>query len=131
MPLFPIIRDPATTPFLDGCERGELLIVRDRSTGRHHEPDVDVTADPDRLSFVPARGTGTVVSWSVHHGRGPGGEPTRLLFGIVELTEGPWIWAELRSDRPVETLTGADARVGFARSGPEPEHASVPYFTVD
>lgn len=131
MPLFPIVRDTATTEFLDACERGELLIVRDRVTGEYLDPKTDVSADPERLERVVAAGTGTVVSWSIGHGRGADGAPTQWLFGIVQLTEGPWFWAELSSDRPGTELTGSPVHVAFARTGPEPEHATIPIFVVD
>lgn len=132
MPLFPIVRDAATAEFLDGCERGELLIVRDGVTGAYLDPKTDVAVDPDRLERVPAAGTATVVSWSTGHGRGPDGAPTQWLFGIVQLSEGPWFWTELRSDRrDPESLAGAPAHVEFVRSGPELEHAVVPIFVID
>lgn len=131
MSLFPIVRDPATAEFLDGCERGELLLVRDRTTGAYLDPKTDVSADPDRLERVPAEGTGTVVSWSIGHGRDSEGAPTEWLFGIVQLIEGPWIWAELSVSEHSAELTGAAARVSFHRTGPEPDHATIPFFILD
>ncbi|MDO9398528.1 MAG: OB-fold domain-containing protein [Herbiconiux sp.] len=133
MPLFPLVRDAATAEFLDGCERGELLIVRDRETGAFLDPKTDVSADPERYERVAASGEATVVSWSIGHGRGADGAPTDWLFGIVQLAEGPWFWSqlELGGDRPTAELTGARARVGFVRTGPEPEHATIPFFVVD
>ncbi|WP_054681921.1 OB-fold domain-containing protein [Microbacterium sp. No. 7] len=130
MPIFPIVRDDATSTFLDGCERGELLIVQNTQTGEHLDAQTDVTADPEHLRYVPASGEGTVVSWSIGHNRGPDGSPTQVLFGIVQLAEGPWLWAELLTDRVPEQLTGAAAHVTFLRTGPEPEHATVPAFTI-
>lgn len=131
MSLFPIVRDAATAEFLDACERGELLIVRDRLSGEYLDPKTDVSADPEHLEHVAAAGTGTVVSWSVGHGRDADGAPTEWLFGIVQLTEGPWIWAELSTDRRDLDLTGASVRVAFAVTGPDPEHATIPYFLLD
>lgn len=133
MPLFPLVRDAATAEFLDGCERGDLLVVRDRTTGAYLDPKTDVSADPERFERVAASGDATVISWSIGHGRGADGAPTQWTFGIVQLAEGPWFWTELRlpEGRSPEGLTGAPAHVAFVRTGPAPEHATIPVFVVD
>jgi uncharacterized protein len=129
MSLFPVRRDAASADFFDGTARGEFLVVRDRSSGRFLDPKTDITIDPNRFEHVPAAGTGTVVSWSVVHGRGSDGAPTRTVVGIVELTEGPWWWTELRAD-PDADLYGASARVEFVSSGDGERDEAVPVFFV-
>jgi uncharacterized OB-fold protein len=129
MPLFPVRRDAASADFFDGTARGEFLVVRDRASGRFLDPKTDITIDPNRLERVPAAGTGTIVSWSVVHGRDADGSPTRAVVGIVELTEGPWWWTELRAD-PDADLYGAPARVEFVSSGDGERDEVVPVFFV-
>ncbi|SFS11498.1 Uncharacterized OB-fold protein, contains Zn-ribbon domain [Agrococcus baldri] len=127
MPLFPITSNAATADYLDGAARGELRVVRDTETDTYLEPRFDASVDPERYERVTASGDGTIVSWSVAHGKGADG-PTRTLFGIVELAEGPWLWVELRADEPWEHLGGRAVRVAFEASGPAEEHATLPIF---
>ncbi|MDQ0674700.1 putative OB-fold protein [Pseudarthrobacter siccitolerans] len=129
MALFPIITDADTKPFLDAAERGEFLLVRSKSTGEYFEPRTDPTLDDD-LEYAAAAGTGTVISWTIAHGKDRDGNPTRTGLGIVELTEGPWWWTRIDgigSDSP----TGKPVHVEFEKSGPGEIHATVPYFVMD
>ena len=130
MPLIPVRRDAASAAFFDGTARGEFLVVHDRVSGRFLDPKTDADLDPGRFERVPADGTGTVVSWSVVHGRGSDGSPTRTVVGIVELAEGPWWWTELRAD-PDADLGGASVHVEFVPSGDGDRDEIVPVFVVD
>lgn len=131
MPLFPIVRDAATASFLDACERGEFPLVRDVATGTILDPKTDISSDPERYEVFNASGAATVISWSEAPGTAGIGSPTSILFGIVELAEGPWWWTELHTNRPLSQLTGSAARLAFIKTGPEPHHATVPYFIID
>jgi len=129
MPTFGVRRDPASADFFDGTARGELLLVRARATGQVLDPKTDTGGDPDAYERFPAAGHGTVVSWSVVHGRGPNGEPNRTVVGIVELDEGPWWWTELQAD-PDADLMGAAVQVEFVKSGTGERDETVPIFAT-
>jgi len=126
MPRFAVHRDEATAAFFDGTARGEFLIVKDTRTGALLAPQFDVSADPDRYVYVPAAGTGTVVSWSVVHERTPDGGTDRRPVGIVQLDEGPWWWTAIEGFPPDTDLMGRRVRVAFATL----EEEAVPYFTA-
>ena len=126
MPAFAIARDNATTAFLDATKRGEFLIVRDTRTGELLSPQFDVTIEPGRYEYVPAAGTGTVVSWAVVHQRGAG----RLPIGIVELDEGPWWWTSFPEADPDADLYGVRVKVAFELLGDGDVAEAIPYFRV-
>ncbi|WP_051790876.1 OB-fold domain-containing protein [Amycolatopsis jejuensis] len=129
MPLLPITSTPETADYLAGAARGELRITRDLRTGACCEPSVDPRQDPARYLPGPAGGEATIVSWSVAHRRAADGVE-RTLFGIVELDEGPWLWVELRGPEPWTGLSGRRVRAAFVKSGPRPEHATLPVFVL-
>lgn len=130
MPLFPVRRDAETAEFFDGTARGELLLVRERATGLVLDPKFDVSIDPAAYERVPATGTGTVISWSVVHGRGADGTTTRTVVGIVELDEGPWWWTEITGADPDADLLSAQVRVGFVASGTGERDEVIPVFEL-
>lgn len=113
MPKFAVKPDVATAVFLEGAGRGEFLIVEDAVTGARHEPQFDVSADPGRYRYVPAAGTGTVVSWAIVHERTADGGVERRPVGIVALDEGPWWWTELVGADPDADLSGLRVEVAF------------------
>ncbi|MEU9450218.1 OB-fold domain-containing protein [Streptomyces sp. NPDC048277] len=118
-------RDPATTPFFDATARGHLLVRRCTACGAHAAPQCDACplCRHATATWEPAAGTGTVVSWTVVHGRAPGAERTAAL---IELTEGPWLYAALHGLRPGERpWSGMPVTVAFER--PEGGEA-VPVF---
>ncbi|KRE56020.1 hypothetical protein ASG92_23945 [Arthrobacter sp. Soil736] len=126
MAIFPIVSDPATAEFLSAAERGVFLIVRDRHTGEFHDPTTDVTLDPENLEYVEASGAGTVVSWSIAHGRNADGTPKETAIGIVQLAEGPWWRCELLGAEPGENLTGRSVYADFIKTGPDATHSTEP-----
>lgn len=130
MAIFPIVRDPATTPFLDAAERGAFLLVRNRTTGEYHDPRMDVSLDPDNLEYVDADGSGTVISWSVAHSKNVDGTPKETVVGIIQLREGPWWRSELLGAEPGSSLTGREVYTDFVKTGPGAEHASIPVFVL-
>ncbi|MFG2958312.1 Zn-ribbon domain-containing OB-fold protein [Streptomyces sp. NPDC048291] len=122
-----VLRDPATELFFDATARGELLVRRCTACGAHAAPASDACPRCRNATATsePAAGTGTVVSWTVVHGRTPGAEQ---VVALVELTEGPWLYAALRGLRPGERpWSGLPVTVAFER--PEGGEA-VPVFTA-
>lgn len=130
MPAFAIERDESTAAFLDGTKRGQFLLVRDTRTGEILAPQFDVTSEPDRYVRVPAAGTGTIVSWSVVHRRGPDGSADRLPVGIVELDEGPWWWTSFPGADADADLFGRRVKVAFELLGEGDNAEAIPYFQV-
>ncbi|GAA1017602.1 hypothetical protein Aple_023790 [Acrocarpospora pleiomorpha] len=123
MPVGIVRRDAATAEFFDGTARGDLLIRRCDRCGGWAAPQTRTCphcASPE-LSWTPAAGTGTVVTWSVVHTKGL----PPVTVGIVELDEGPWMQVQLTGDLP-EDLSDLRVRVAFER--PEGGEA-VPVFT--
>jgi uncharacterized OB-fold protein len=112
--------DAATAEFLAGTARGELLLRHCAACGAFSRPQAQSceqcqSAD---LTWARACGQGTVVSWSVIHGRAADGEPPpRTVVAIVELDEGPWLHAQLADAEP-GTLSGDPASPGPASPGP-------------
>lgn len=92
-------------------------------------PETWVCRDCDGdLDWVPSPGRGTVVSWTLLDPSASGGDGGRglspLIIGIVELDEGPWIYAAIES--PGREPSGA--RVVFGR---EPLVGRFPVFVLD
>lgn len=130
MALFPVVRNAETEAFLEAAEHGQFLLVRSKTTGEYFEPRTDVILDDD-LEHVPAAGTGTIVSWTIARGRDRDGAPTQTGLGIIELTEGPWWWGSIKGLTPHTDATGKSVHVTFEKTGPEPQHASIPVFVLD
>lgn len=129
MSLFPVVADDATREYLDGARRHELLIVQNRTSGQYYEPRRGITS-PDE-QWVRAAGTGTLISWSINHVKEPDGTVTEHPFGIVELTEGPWLWTELATPNGATPVSGSHVTVDFVSSGPDESHVPLPIFTVE
>lgn len=67
------------------------------------------------LEWVPSTGRGAVVSWTRLDPAAAGGAGARLdplTIAIVELDEGPWIYAAIEG--PMPARDGGRARVTFA-----------------
>lgn len=130
MPLFPVRRDSQTAEFFDGTARGELLLVRERATGRILDPKFDIAFAPESYERVPAAGTGTVISFAVVHGRSADGSASRTVVGIVELDEGPWWWTEIAGVDPDAELIGGRVRATFVATGDGEQDEAIPVFEL-
>ncbi len=116
MPVATIQRDAASAEFFDGTARGELLVRRCAACDHHDAPQSLSCArcGSDDLTWTPARGTGTIASWTVLHGRPRDGEPVpRNVAAIVELDEGPWLHARIIGAKPEAIATGHRVAVDF------------------
>jgi uncharacterized OB-fold protein len=119
MPVGAVQRDAATAEFFAGTERGELLLRHCAACGQFSRPQARScgqcrSAD---LSWAPAAGLGTVVSWSVVHGRAVDGEaPPPTMVAIVELDEGPWLHAQLVDVGPGPVSGGQRVTARFERA---------------
>lgn len=116
MPIVPVARDAASAPFYDGTARGELLLRRCEACASISAPNTESCSACrcTRLSWTPARGTAELVTWTVVHGRSPvDGEPLRIVAGMVELAEGPWMYARIVDIAADEVTSGRALVVGF------------------
>jgi uncharacterized OB-fold protein len=98
-------RDAASEKFFDGTARGELLIRHCTACGAHAAPQFDAcpACKEPTAAWVPADGTGTVISWTVVHGRPRDDAPApQQVVAFIELTEGPWLYAALNGLRAGE-----------------------------
>jgi len=128
MPIVAVRRDHQSAAFLDGTAAGKFLIVRDKKTGEYLDPKTDVALNPDRYEYVPAKGTGKIVSWAIVHGKGADGAVARSAVGIVELDEGPWWWTEFQGVDLDADLLNVPVKVTFVKSGPGEDDETVPVF---
>ena len=126
--------DPAEI-FFAGARAGILMIQRCPSCGAHQYPLPGLAAAiflcrscaTPRPQWIAASGTGSVVSFTVlpsRRGAGAACEPARVA-GIVELVEGPWVFAVLDM-HPGDASLGTPVQVTFT-DGIEPDRP-VPVF---
>lgn len=125
-----VVRDEATTDFLDGTARGQFLLQQCGSCGTVAGPQERTCAACHcaDLTARPAEGGATVVSWTVAHTRRADGGPDELtVLAIGELTEGPWWWSQIVDADPPAVRVGLPLRIDFVQ--PEGSEA-VPVFRV-
>jgi uncharacterized protein len=109
-------RDDRSAPFFDGAADGRLMIQRCRC-GTYLGPErrsCPACADPS-LEWVKASGSARLVSWIVTHARSEDparGAATRVI-GLVELEEGPWMYAALLDTDPESLREDVALRVDF------------------
>jgi uncharacterized OB-fold protein len=126
-----VARDDATAEFLDGAARGQFLIRQCAVCGRHSGPQAQQChhCGSAELSWVPASGAATLVSWAIAYARpAADGTVATTVLAIAQLAEGPWWWSQitdasdpgaLRPDQPL--------RIGFEQpEGSEP----IPVFRL-
>jgi uncharacterized OB-fold protein len=126
----PVDRDAATAEFFDGAAAGQFLLRR-CPAGHFSEPSsaACTTCASTDLSWTPAVGGATLVSWAVVGERVSGDtEPNRTVLAIGELDEGPWWWSQLVGADPASLAVGQRLRVEFRRAAAE--HEAVPVFAL-
>lgn len=120
--------------FFAGAREGRLMIQRCAACGTHQFalPGRDAavcrcrTCGAPRPPWIAATGDGTVVSFTVlPPPRRSAADTLPRVAGIVELAEGPWVYAAIDAD-PARLVVGLAVRAGFA-PGLEPDRP-VPVF---
>lgn len=92
-------RDGRTDPFFDGTAAERLMIRRCEACDRWFAPDA--TSCPgcgtEELTWAAATGHASLVTWTISHGRPAkdGTAPEPAVLALVELDEGPWLYARL------------------------------------
>jgi uncharacterized OB-fold protein len=124
-------RDERSAPFFDAAANGQLLIQRCTSCG-HFLPPARMRCNACQSSsveWVQASGEASLVSWVVVYGRSTSTEapPTRSCIGLVELQEGPWMYAALVAVDEAEFAAGLGLSVDFVTP---PDSEPLPVFRV-
>ncbi len=120
--------DARSEPFFAAAAGDVLMIRRCDGCGSWLAPTASGCpdcADDAELSWAPASGRGTLVSWSVVHPRdgGPVAVPA-----LVELAEGPWLSAGLRLADPADLASLRAGGPVVAEFVHPDEGASYPVF---
>ncbi len=119
-----IERDAKSAEFFDAAAEDRLVIRRCLSCGQALAPEAVVctTCAGLTLDWIPASGTGVLVSYTVVHRAPHPAYEVPYTIGIVELDEGPWLYARILTRRPA---VGLQVRAVFQH--PE-EGESLPAF---
>jgi uncharacterized OB-fold protein len=119
LPNLALERDASSTAFYDGATAGYLVIQRCLDCRTFAAPDATSCPRCGRTVFSTERacGDGQLISWtSVHRAPHPGfAELVPYVVGIVELAEGPWLYARLMMTAE-QAHSGAPVRVEFVAS---------------
>lgn len=111
-----------TGPFWDGIAQGRFMLQYDAAAGRHHfyaKPLYDRSGTP--LPWQAANGTGTVVAYTLSRVPAPGFEQLApYVLALVQLDEGPRVFAPLTGRAFADLQTGLRARVRYGTPAPAP-----------
>lgn len=128
---FSIQRDEASAAFFDGAAQRTLMIRRCPRCGKTFAPKHGHCADGTELTWVPASGLATLVTWATDHTlvldpalAGPDGRTA--TFALVELAEGPWLQVPIVDANPQLLEADMAMEVCFVRPG---EGETIPAFT--
>lgn len=123
----PATRDARSAPFFDALGNGVLLLRRCTRHGHLSAPEVGFCAwcGSSDLAWIPARGTGRVVTWTAIHTRPDetGATSVSVIAGIVELEEGPWLRARLLAADPATVASDAAVTLEILPTEAEPIYA--------
>lgn len=92
-----VMRTRASAAFFDAAAEGALLLSVCEGCGTARIPTEDAcfSCQGTRTQSVRARGTATLVSWSVVHRSMLPGLDAPYVVGLAELAEGPWALVRL------------------------------------
>ncbi|MFO1318655.1 MAG: Zn-ribbon domain-containing OB-fold protein [Burkholderiales bacterium] len=122
-----VLPDPPVNPenqrYFDAAARGELLVGKCESCSAFHfyPRTLCPFCFSDRIDWVPARGTGTVYTYSTMHR----GAPTPYTIAYVTLDEGVTMLTNLVDCDPASIRIGQAVKVVFRTSA---SGVSVPCF---
>lgn len=108
-PPAPIRGDAKSAPFFAAAAQGQLMIKQCAACATHLPPEATVctTCGDPEPGWVRSRGVASLVTWTVVH-RAPNAAYAGLVpyvVGIVELAEGPWLYARIDTTAPVAGMT--------------------------
>jgi uncharacterized OB-fold protein len=128
MSVGPVARDERTAEFLDGTAAGKFLLRRCEVCQAVSAPQARQCGQcgSTELSWQPAAGGASVVSWVVTHAKpAPDGTVATETLVIAELDEGPWWWSKLAGAAPDTLTPGTRLRLDFERANEESEYVPV------
>lgn len=131
MSVGPVARDERTADFLDGTAAGQFLLRKCDACQSLSPPQARQCGRCGGavLSWQPAAGGASVVSWAVTHTRpGPDGATRTAVIVIAELDEGPWWWSQVVDAAPDAVQQGTRLRIDFARASEDSE--CIPVFRL-
>lgn len=131
MSVGPVARDERTADFLDGTAAGQFLLRKCGACQSLSAPQARQCGQcgSTELSWQPAAGGASVVSWAVTHTKpGPDGATRTAVIVIAELDEGPWWWSQVVDAAPEAVQEGTRLRIDFARASEDSE--SIPVFRL-
>lgn len=100
----PIVGDAKSGEFFAAASDDRLLLKTCVACAHALAPEAQLctACGGTELSWAPASGTGVLVSWTVVH-RAPSraySDVVPYTAGIVELDEGPWLYARIVTNAP-------------------------------
>ena len=128
MPVGPVVRDQDTAEFFDGAAEGKFLLRECKACGVISAPQAKQCASCGftGLSWHPAAGGASVVSWVVTHTKPDAdGTTSSQVVAIAELDEGPWWWSQVTDAEPSAVQLGTRLRIDFDRAGEQTEYVPV------
>ena len=124
----PVARDERTAAFFDGTAAGTFLLRRCQRCQAWLTPLAVQCGQcgSTELSWAPAAGGASVVSWAVTHTKpdAAGRTETGVLV-IAELDEGPWWWSRVVDAAPDAVRTGTRLRLDYQRADAGSEYVPV------
>lgn len=115
-------RSGPTAPFWEGIEEGKFMLQYDATTKRHHfyaKPLYDADGQP--LPWKAASGSGKVVAYTLSRVSAPGFEGLApYVLGLVQLDEGPRVFAPLTGREFADIRIGLRAHVQYGTPAPAP-----------
>jgi uncharacterized OB-fold protein len=126
--LIPLDRDAWSAPFFDGATAGQLLLLRCHVCRSWSAPQVRrcaVCSSPD-VEWTESAGRGEIVTWVAPHERQGSGTSASYVVAIVQLDEGPWIYANGAAD--VELWQGRPVTIEFV---PVDDGESLPVLRIE
>jgi uncharacterized protein len=128
MPVGPVARDERTADFFDGTAAGQFLLRKCDACQAFSAPQARQCGQcgSTDLSWQPAAGGASVVSWAVTHTKpAPDGTTRTEVLVIAELDEGPWWWSQLTDASPDAIQPGTRLRIAFERATEDSEYVPV------
>ena len=111
-----------TAPFWAATKQCKFLLQYDPRAGRYqfYPRPVSVFGTPGALEWREAKGTGKLIALTLCRAPAPGFEgEAPYLLGLVQLDEGPRVFARLVNVAPGVAAVGARMRIVWQDAGPD------------
>ncbi len=115
-----LIIDSTSAPFWEGVKQHKLLLQYDTKAQRYQffPRPISLYVNDSVLEWREAKGTGVLVAFTMTYFRAPGFEDEiPYLEGIVQLDEGPRIFAPITGAKYEALAVGMRMRVAWPEAG--------------